>query len=294
MTATKTVARIEEAGVPAAITDDSFDMLFDAAGVGMKNVRAEDMAIPFLAVIQSGSPQRKKQDGAYITGADEGMVFNTVTQELFDVTPGNEPLSVLLCGFKKKLLHWKDRDQGGGMLGQYEIDDPMTRDAERKGGRLVMPDGTYLVETAEHFCLLTYPNGSVKRVVIAMSSTQLKKSRRWMTMVSEKQLRHPRTGAYFTPPPFAYRYALSTQAESNDQGDWHGWKVAEGGALDLSNDGDKALFQLAQAFAKSVDSNEVKTSSNRGDDHAAADAGASFNGGARREKINVADSDIPF
>lgn len=283
------VAMIEEAKVPAAITDNAFDMLLGASGIGMQHVRPEDLAIPFLAVIQSNSPQRKKQDGAYITGADEGMVFNTVTGELFDVTPGNDVLTVILCGFKKKLLHWRDRDQGGGMLGQYEIDDPITRDAERKGGRMVLPDGTYLVETAEHYCLVVYKDGSVKRVVVAMSSTQLKKSRRWMTMVSEKQLRHPATGQYFTPPPFAYMYSLSTQAESNDQGDWHGWKIADGGPLDLTTDDGRALFGLAQAFAKSVDKGDIKTSERRGDDHAADSAA----GGAKRQH-DVSHEDIPF
>jgi hypothetical protein len=286
---TKQVAKVEEAKLPAAITDDAFDLLFGASGIGMQHVRAEDLAIPFMAVIQSNSPQRKKQDGAYIQGADEGMVFNTVTGELFDVTPGNGLLYVLLCGFKKKLLHWRDREQGGGMLGQYDIDDPITQDAERKGGRMVLPDGTYLVETAEHYCLLVYADGTVKRVVVAMSSTQLKKSRRWMTMVSEKQLRHPGTGRYFTPPPFAYKYALSTQAESNDQGDWHGWKVADAGALDLTTDEGRALFELAQAFAKSVDKGDVKTSERRGDDHAADAPGATA-----RPRHEVDDDSIPF
>lgn len=289
---TKTlVAKTEEAANAVAVTDTSaLDLLYGASGVGMQNVRQEDLAVPFLAVIQSGSPQRKKQDGAYIGGADEGMVFNTVTQELFDVTPSNQVLTVLLCGFRKKLLHWRDRDQGGGMLGQYDIDDPITRDGERKGGRVVMPDGTYLVETAEHFCLLVYPDGTVKRVIVAMSSTQLKKSRRWMTMVSEKQLRHPTSGKYFTPPPFAYKYVLTTQAESNDQGDWHGWKISEGGALDLNDGDDRALFELANAFAKSVDKGEVQTSSNRGDEPATAGAAT----GAQREKLNVDDDAIPF
>lgn len=287
------VAKSEEAALPAvAGAGDVFDLLFDAAGIGMQNVRAEDMAVPFLAVIQSGSPQRKKQDGAYITGADEGMVFNTVTSELFDITPsGGTALTVLLCGFKKKLLHWKDRDQGGGMLGQYDIDDPITEDAERKGGRFVLPDGTYLVETAEHYCLIRYPDGNVKRVIIAMSSTQLKKSRRWMTMVSEKQLRHPRTGAYFTPPPFAYTYLLTTQAESNDQGDWHGWKISEGQPLDLSGDDGRSLFDLARSFAKSVDKGEVKTADKRGDE---PHEDSPSTGHGPRGGVRVDDSEIPF
>lgn len=290
---TKTaVATVEKAGNSPLVASDNaaaYDLLFDAAGIGMQNVRAEDMAIPFLAVIQSNSPQRKKQDGSYIPGADEGMVFNTVTQELFDITPGQNSLEVILCGFKKKLLHWRDRDQGGGMLGQYEIDDPIQKGAERKGGRAVLPDGTYLVETAEHYVLVVYPDKTVKRAVVAMSSTQLKKSRRWMTMISEKQLRHPTTGRYFTAPMFAYTYTLTTQAEHNDSGDWHGWRIAEGRGLNLVDSDDRALFELAQAFAKSVDKNDVQTSSNRGDDLPPAGASSSA-----KSSYNAADDEIPF
>lgn len=286
--ATKNAVATTEEALPAAVTDDAFDLLAAAAGAGMQNVRAEDMAVPFLAVIQSNSPQRKKQDGQYINGADEGMVFNTVTQELFDVTPNNQVLEVILCGFKKKLLHWRDRDQGGGMLGQYEIDDPIQKEGERKGGRIIMPDGTYLVETAEHFCLVRYADGSAKRTIVAMSSTQLKKSRRWMTMIGEKQLKHPTTGRFFTPPSFAYTYLLTTQAESNDSGDWHGWRIAEGRALNLSDPDDRALFQLAQDFAKSIDKGEVKTAEARGDDEPAGG-----NRATARRNVEL-DEEIPF
>lgn len=262
---TKEVAKVEAASVPAIADEEGFDLLFAARGSGLGNIRAEDMAIPFLAVIQSNSPQRKKADGAYIQGADEGMVFNTVTQELFDVT-GDTTLEVIPCGFKKKYLHWRKREEGGGMLGQYDIDTPLAATGTREGGRIVLPDGTYLVETAEHYVLVVYPNGSAKRAVIAMSSTQLKKSRRWLTMQGEKQIKNPRTGEFFTAPSFAYTYKMKTGAESNDSGDWHGWKISEGRSLNLAEPADKGLFRMANEFQKSVDKGDVEVAANRGDD----------------------------
>ena len=266
------VATNGAASVPALSAD--MDLLFSSRGAGMSNVRAEDMAIPFLAIIQSGSPQRKKQDGAYINGADEGMAFNTVTQELYKLT--EEPVAVVLCGFKKKLLHWKPREDGGGMLGQYDIDDPIAKTGERKGGRVLLDDGTYLVETAEHYCLVVSKDGSAKRIVVAMASTQLKKSRRWLTMVAEKQIQNPTTGQFFNPPSFAYTYMLSSQPEKNDQGDWHGWRISEGRPLNLADGGDKGLFLMALEFQKSIDKGEVETSSARGDDvPASANTGSS-------------------
>lgn len=278
---TKDVVAAQEAQVPAVGGGDDFDLLFSARGAGLGNIRAEDMAIPFISIIQSGSPQRKKQDGAYIQGADEGMVFNTVTQELFDITGDSEPLEVLLCAFKKKFLHWRRREDGGGMLGQYDIEDPIANTGTREGGRIVLPDGTYLVETAEHYVLVVYPDGSAKRAVIAMSSTQLKKSRRWMTMAGEKQISNPKTGDFFTAPSFYFTYKLKTQPENNDNGDWHGWRISEGRQLDLSVNGDKSLFKLAHEFQKSVDKGEVEVSSNRGDE-------------VSPSKSSPLDEDIPF
>lgn len=280
---TKEVATTKEAAVPAIVQDDGFDMLFAARGSGLGNIRAEDMAIPFLAVIQSNSPQRKKADGAYIQGADEGMVFNTVTQELFDVT-GETTLEVVPCGFKKKYLHWRKREEGGGMLGQYDIDNPIANAGTREGGRIVMPDGTYLVETAEHYVMVVYPNGSAKRAVIAMSSTQLKKSRRWLTMQGEKQIKNPSTGEFFVAPSFAFTYKLKTGAESNDSGDWHGWKIAEGRALNLAEPADRGLFKMAVDFQKSVDKGDIEVAANRGDETAPA-------GGSRNDDLS---NDIPF
>ena len=60
----------------------SADLIIKSAGLGLENVTNDDITIPRLAIIQSGSPQRKKKDEKYIEGADEGMIFNTVTNTL--------------------------------------------------------------------------------------------------------------------------------------------------------------------------------------------------------------------
>ena len=59
----------------------SDDLILASAGKGLQNISNDDVTIPRLAIIQSGSPQRKKKDEKYIDGADEGMIFSTVTNE---------------------------------------------------------------------------------------------------------------------------------------------------------------------------------------------------------------------
>lgn len=225
------------------------DEMFDDARRGLEGVGVEDLAIPFLVIIQSGSPQRKKTDGAYIPGAEEGMIFNSVNNALFEETV------LVPCAFERKMIHWRPREEGGGFMGTYAPSDPICAQAERQGARDVMPDGTYLVNTAQHYCLHVMPDGTFKRVVVSMSSTQLKKSRKWLTIVGEKTLKNS-AGVFFTPPSFAFKYNLKTQPEENDKGSWYGWRVEEAGMLDLSSE--RELYLAARAFSEAVSKGAVQ------------------------------------
>lgn len=66
-----------------ATGDISADLIIKSAGRGLENVTNDDITIPRLAIVQAGSPQRKKKDEKYIEGAEEGNIFNTVTNQLF-------------------------------------------------------------------------------------------------------------------------------------------------------------------------------------------------------------------
>ena len=68
-----------------------------SGGTGLEDTSSEDYAIPFIRVLQSGSPQLKKSNGKYIEGAAQGMMFNTVTNRLYDGDEGLASCSVRLC-----------------------------------------------------------------------------------------------------------------------------------------------------------------------------------------------------
>ena len=53
--------------------DDS--ILLEDAGAGQENMSQEDMMIPRLSILQDGSAQVKKRDGAYVEGAEVGMIL---------------------------------------------------------------------------------------------------------------------------------------------------------------------------------------------------------------------------
>ena len=65
----------------------------DAQG-GFENMGADDYALPFLRILSQLSPQVNKRDSKYIDGAEAGMIYNTVTSELYD---GEKGINLLPC-----------------------------------------------------------------------------------------------------------------------------------------------------------------------------------------------------
>ena len=48
----------------------------------------EDLALPFLKVLGQLSPEVNKHDAKFISGAEPGMIVNSVTKELHNGTKG--------------------------------------------------------------------------------------------------------------------------------------------------------------------------------------------------------------
>ena len=79
---------------------DASSVLEEFAGEGLEEVTAEDLAIPFLRVLAQLSPQVNKRDGAYVEGAEAGMIYNTVANEAYD---GEKGILVIPCHYNRKL-----------------------------------------------------------------------------------------------------------------------------------------------------------------------------------------------
>ena len=215
---------------------------------GFSEVTAEDLAIPFLRVLAQLSPQVNKRDAAYVQGADAGMIFNTVLNEVYD---GDEGVKVIPCHYNRRFVEWQPREKGGGYVGSYETDDPIVSQAVRNEmGQDMLPNGNYLSNTAQFFVLMLHPELGPQRALIPMSSTQLKKARKWMTQ-AQSLTANGKNGVY-TLPLMSSVYTLTTVQEQNDKGTWFGWEVSRDRTLDLSNEEEAGLFKLAMEFGKSV------------------------------------------
>ncbi|REK56661.1 MAG: hypothetical protein DWQ49_09835 [Bacteroidetes bacterium] len=143
---------------------------------GQENVGTDDITIPRLDVIQSLSPQRKKNDPAYIEGAEEGLLFNTVSGELY----GKSVIFVPVF-FRKEFVVWKDRKSGGGFNGAFSTK------AEAEAHATSLGEDFEVQDTAQQFGLIWRPestpdNPVLEEIVISMAKSKMKVSRQLNTM----------------------------------------------------------------------------------------------------------------
>ena len=236
------VVKKEKAG---AIAISSFEV---DSGKGLGKLTQEDLALPFLKILGQLSPEVNKRDGKYVKGAEPGMIFNSVTGELYD---GAKGIQVVPCHYKLEYIEWRDRGEGSGApvaihSSSSDVMTKTTRDASFKDR---LPNGNYIERTASHFVIVNGQTPST--ALIAMKSTQLKISRKWNSMMAGIRLKGK--NGLFTPASFSHIYQLKTIQQSNDKGTWFGWEVSKIGPVQ-----DTTLYQQAKTFAENVSKGDVK------------------------------------
>lgn len=235
---------------------------------GFEDTDRDDYAIPFLKLLQKGSPEVDEDSGSAIDGAKAGMFYDSATGDLLD------EVDVVPCHYKRAMVEWKDRDEGGGWVGQHEpgAEEGLERD---KSGRFVLDNGNYLADTRYFFCLRIAENGSLLPVVMSFTSTQIKKAKGWMTRM--QSLKAVGARGQYTLPMFSHVYRLSSVAESNDQGTWRGYRIDLVGPV-----------RDAEIAKAAKDAREMFKE--KGDDVKPPEEGAPPSGGGSSDK----GDDIPF
>jgi len=227
------------------------------AGGGFEGATKDSFAIPFLAILQSGSPQCKKSEGAYIKGAEEGDVLNTVSNELFG---GEDGVLVVPAAYVLSYVEWSKRENGGGFVAEHDAvgGAALARSCYKDDkGRDTLPNGNQLNQTHNFYVILVSDDGTHQPTVISMTSTQIKKAKRWMSNMN--QLRKQRDdGTTYQAPMFSSLYRLKTVAESNEKGSWFGWAIERERELDATDNADVALYLEAKAFKQSIIKGEIK------------------------------------
>lgn len=174
---------------------------------GNENVSTEDIQLPRIEVLQALSPQIKKSNAAYIEGAEVGMLFNTLTHELYADRVGITPVT-----FTTRFLVWVDRkiDNNGGLRGVFDTE----QDANAFVAQQADKDKLEVVRTAEHLVLLD--DGT--EAILSMSKSKQKASRKFNSLVRLNG-----------GDRFSRRYELFSYEDNSAKGEFMNIDVANAG-----------------------------------------------------------------
>lgn len=253
---------MEIAEITNAALAISASMFAEDAGAGMEGATAESFAIPFLSVLQKGSPQVDEASGAALEGAKAGMLYENVNSKLLD---GKAGVHIVPCSYRRVFLRWAPKgSDGAGFKG--ELAPEVVADMRAKGevvdmdGKLYIPlaDGTVndkkcdrISDTRNHYVLLLDADtGGWKEALVSLTSTQIKKSKMLMSALASVKVNGP--SGMFTPPTFANVVRMSTVPESNDKGTWFGVKFELAAQVDRAE-----VYAAAKAFHASVSKGSV-------------------------------------
>lgn len=188
------------------------DYLAEESGhAGGENIGRDDVVLPRLAVCQSTSPQRDRNKAVYITGLEEGDLFNTVTKEIYPSKTSLIPLKYL-----KSRIYFKPLKDGGGILCQ-----------SRNGinGGVLSPascascehsqfkdDGKPSCDLFMNMVSLLLPPAveSPQLVVFSFKSMALKTAKSWLTLLQARN-----------KPFFTQVYDVHTLGVSNSKGSFY-------------------------------------------------------------------------
>ena len=218
------------------------------ADQGFENIDSKSLQLPFLKILGQLSPQVTAGDSKYIEAAKPGMIYNTVTDKLYD---GNKGMLVIPAYYKFEYIEWADRGQDGSSAPRniYPADsDVMSKTNRGDDGKDRLENGNYIEETASHYVMIVQEDKS-STAMITMKSTQRKKSKKWNSMMMSLRQKRKDGKGFFRPAPFTQQYTIKTVLEKNNLGSWYGWEIEHTGTVG-SEDTIKAAFEFYESCKK--------------------------------------------
>jgi len=245
------------------------------AGAGFEQVKATDLAVPFINVVQALS--KIVEEG----GATAGQLFNTVTGEFIE---GDVGVAFVPCHKEEAFVEWVPREKGGGFVGLHAPDSEVVKKAiETNGGKRfgdLKVGENDLIETHYVYGLVLDEEGNPDGfAVVAFTSTKIKVFRNWLTAMYTLKGK---------PPMFANRARIKTVKQKSKQHTFYNLKIEPlkgswGDSL-INPQTEAALLTAARDFQQMVvsglaraafETQDGSDATAKGDDNAAGNAGQS-------------------
>lgn len=255
------------------------------------NYSQEQMALPFLLILQALSPQVSRGKEEYLEAARSGMFFNTVTKDLYD---GEKGINLILSNFKESYIEWVPRTKGGGFIKEYDtltgsqiktLVDPQFNNIIQEGSSFGTPGNLLSLTHTRLGGIVKDDLSSWTPVVISMSASGVRVSRNLNARHKVMEWTNPATGQ---PGPLGklpmplILWTLKTKPVSNDQGSWFTWDFEKKSFLyDLPPEDFVRLYRSVRDFATSAKGKKAMEE--------AASASVTIN----QKQDNISD-EIPF
>lgn len=261
------------------VVNQNFDYSADA-GQGFESQNRDDQSVPYLAIIQSNSPIIEVKPEAR-----PGMLFNTVTQDVFEAKEAG--VSFVPVKTEKYFVEWKTRENGGGFVKVHEVTSDIvakiTSDQEFGKYKMVKGDinSNDLVQTFYIYGILINDEGFTTPIIIAFTSTKIGAYKNWMNKANSIQMKLP-DGRILNSrdfPLYAHRYRIKTISQKNTKGSFYNYTVSLDGksAAEARLPTNDLLYQQAREFYKFITEGKVKTAEH-----------------TQQQNTEVEDADIPF
>lgn len=220
-------------------------------GAGLEEADHSAYAIPFLRLLQKGSPVADPDSDAYVEGTKAGMIYNTVSGEVLN--PEKEDLQFIPVFYRRAFVEWKPRDLGGGGGGGFVQEYPVAEGEQLMRqttlddkNRDILPNGNQLNDTRYHYVILLAA-GDMLPAVISMDRTQIKRSKRWCSSMNQE------VQAKALKATFQLSYKVETESQSKDGNTWRIWDVKSPTLV-----AEQSQLNAAIEFYKAIKSGAVK------------------------------------
>jgi len=228
------------------------DLYADENYITQDELSADSYAVPRLALLEKMSPQVDESEAEFIEGAKPGMIFNSVTNEIYDVT--DEALKIIPCLRKHVFVEWVTREDGGGFVAVYDYAtgrDMMKQTTRDEKNRDILSNGHELQETMEFYVLYLDPNNNeLTPAVISMARTRMKEAKRWNFRIDNRVVNGRKL------KDIAQVYDMKSAQRKGDQGTSYVWKAGDSLTVDQVFDDYRAAMQHAIEFRTAVASGE--------------------------------------
>ena len=238
----------EKAGVnkAEAMPVTSLDaLLLESSQDTTSDFDQRDLTVPRVKLLQALSPELTKNDPAFIKEARPGDILlpdRTLIQ-------GDDGIVFIPVAYKREGLVFKPK-RGGFVanLGQ-DYADLLATCTKGQDGEDMTPEGNELIETATYFGFVIN-DGQPQPCVMSMNKSQWKSAKKLNTLISQYREKSG-NGTLICPPIFWRAWKFTSDATSNDKGNWFIWTMTpEGRTAEMENGA--ALFEACKRFREEV------------------------------------------